>query len=82
MAPTPYKGFEISSASHQLFNDGEWTLRVVIIKHHDSRGETLTKLFLGNNTFTSQVEANFHSVEFGKKIVDGQYPEFNIIDLL
>ncbi len=77
-----YKDFELSSAPYQLAESDGWELRVVITKHHDSRGETLTKSFTGKNTFKSKEEAEAHAIEFGKQIIDGNFPEFTIEDLL
>jgi hypothetical protein len=82
MATIKYKGFEVSPASHQLRDSGEWTLDTVITKHHDSRGETLEKKYSGKNTFKTEAEANAHSIEFGKQIIDGKFPEFTTDYLL
>ena len=45
-----YKGYEIYPATQQLAETGEWTLRVSIVKHRDSLGESNDKLFDGSNT--------------------------------
>ena len=62
MATVKYKGFEISPATYQLADSGEWELRVVITKHHDSRGETLEQSFTGKNTFKFKEEAEANAI--------------------
>ncbi len=81
MESVQYKGYELSPAPYQLADSGEWELRVVVTKHHDSRGETLEKPFSGKSTFKTREEAEIHSVEFGRQIIDGKYPEFTLNDL-
>lgn len=82
MATIKYKGFEVSPAPYQLADSGEWTLDTVLTKHHDGRGETLTKKYSGKNTFKSEAEAKAHAIEFGKQIIDGKFPELTTDDLL
>ncbi len=73
--------FEIIPASQQLTDTGEWTLRVLIKKHHDYQDITNHQFFDGKNTFPSKVEADAHSIEFGKRIINGEQPGLNITDL-
>lgn len=82
MATVKYKGFEISPATYQLADSGEWELRVVITKHHDSRGETLEQSFTGKNTFKFKEEAEVNAIEFGKQIIDGKYSDLSVQGLL
>lgn len=82
MVTVEYKGFEVSPAPHQLAGSEDWTLGIVLTKHHDDRGETLTKKYSGKNTFKSRAEAEMHAIEFGRQIVDGKFPEFTTDDLL
>lgn len=76
-----YKGFVLSPASQQLSETEDWVLRITITKHHDSRGETLEKIYTGNNTFSSKAEAEVHSIEFGKQIIDGKFQDSSIDEL-
>lgn len=79
---TSYKGFELSPASEQLQDTGEWSVRVTITKHHDSRGETLEKQYSANNTFKKKDDAEHHSIEYGKEIIDGKHKNVSVKDLL
>ena len=76
-----YEGYVINSASQQLTEAGEWTLRVSITKHRDSQGVTNEKLFDTTNTFASKEEADAQSVKFGQKIIDGEVDNCNVNDL-
>ncbi len=81
MTTIDHEGFEISPATQQLADSGEWTLRVSIVKHRDPQGVTNQKFFDGKNTFQSKEEAEQRSIEFGKKIINGEQPGLNINDL-
>lgn len=73
-----YKGFEISPASQQLTETGEWTLRVSIVRHRDSEGVTNQQFFDAVNTFSTKAEAERESTKFGKKIIDGEVSGLSI----
>ena len=75
-----YKGFELSPAVEHLLDPGEWSTRILITKHHAH--EVKEKVFSASNTFKDKLEAEDHSIEFGKKIVDGHYKGATIADLL
>ena len=77
-----YKGFQISPIPHQQKDTGMWTLDVSLTRHHDGRGESLTKKFSGGNTYKTEAEARTHSVDFGKQVIDGKYPDITTEDLL
>ena len=74
-----YKGFEISTAVEQLIDSGEWTTRVLLTKHHDD--EIREKFCSASNTYKTKAEAERHSVEFGKQIIDGHYKNATVADL-
>ena len=76
-----YEGFEISSASLQLADSSDWTLRVSIVKHRDSQDVTNQQFFDTANTYPTKEEAEQHSIEFGKKIINGEVPNLNVNDL-
>ena len=77
-----YKGFELAAVPKQLSESAQWTLEVVITKHHDSRNETLTAPYSAANTFASKEEAENASLEFGAKIIDGSIPGLSVSSLL
>jgi hypothetical protein len=77
-----YKGFEVKASPYQLRDTGDWTVRVTITKHHDIRGETLEKQVTASNTFKSKVEAERHSIEYGKQVIDGKHVTVSVNDFL
>lgn len=81
MGHASYKGFEISPAPGQL-ESGQWSLYVVITKHHDSRGETLECPYSAANTFDTREEAERAALEFGMKVIDGLIPRLSVDKLL
>jgi hypothetical protein len=66
--PVGYKGFEIFPKPYQLAN-GEWAIRVHIMRRS------------AMNTFKSEREARAHCLEFARRIIDGEIPEFSLHDL-
>lgn len=81
MPTITYNGYELSPASEQLAESDEWSLRVSIVKHRDPQHITNQQFFSGANTFSTREEAEAHSIEFGKRIIDGQQPGLSIEDL-
>ncbi len=73
-----YAGYEVESSTQQLAKSGEWTLRVSITKHRDSQGVTNQRFYSAANTFLSREEADIESIEFGKKIIDGEVSDCDI----
>ncbi len=76
-----HEGYEVSPATMQRTDNGEWTLRVLITKHRDSKGVTNEKFFDGENTFKTKDEAEMKSIEFGKRIINGELSGFDVHDL-
>jgi len=74
-----YKGFELTACVEQLANSGAWTTRVLITKHLGN--ETREKFCSAANVFQDKTEAELHSIEFGKQIVDGSYRNATTADL-
>jgi hypothetical protein len=72
--PVGYKGFEIFPKPYQLAN-GEWAIRVHIMRR------SAMKPFWAENTFKSEREARAHCLEFARRIIDGEIPEFSLHDL-
>ena len=75
-----YKSFELRSAVEHLLDSGEWSTRVLITKHHAEGVKE--KFCVASNTFQDKPEAESHSIEFGKQIVDGYFLNATVADLL
>ncbi len=71
-----YKGFDISPASQQRTDSGEWTVRVCIT-NNTSTGVN-EWFFDAPKAFSGKDEAEKQSVIFGKKIVDGEVPGYSV----
>jgi len=82
MATVEYKGFELSPAPYQLTDTEKWEVRVVITRHHDSRGKTLEKTCTAENTCDTREEAEALAIDFGRKIIDGECPGLSVNELL
>lgn len=82
MSTVKYKDFELSPSPYQMKATGEWSVRVTITKHHDSRGETLEKQYSATTTYPERVDAERHAIEFGKRIIDGLQPGMSVDELL
>ena len=76
----PYKGFVLKSAPEHLRDSGHWSVRVLITKHHENGVKE--KFCSASNTFPDKAEAENHSIEFGKQVVDGRYQNATVADLL
>ncbi len=74
-----YRGFDLSAAIEQLADSSEWTTRVLITKHRGS--EVREKFCSASNAFKEKSQAEEHSIEFGKQIVDGLYQNTTVDDL-
>ena len=69
-----YKNYELKSASHQIPDSKEWTTSVYISIASDPQGNFQSLPFNANNRFKTKEEADFHSINYGKEIVDGLHP--------
>lgn len=74
-----YKGFILQAAVEQLRDSGRWTIRTLIARHHAN--EVKEKFVSASNTFPDKVEAERHSLEFAKKVVDGKCQNATTEDL-
>jgi len=71
-----HKGRKISPTPYKLNDTGEWNVHVTIITQQGN--EDIVQQFSAKNTYSLEEEAKFHSIEFGKQIVDGKYPEYKL----
>lgn len=74
-----YKGFELKPAVEQLRESGRWSTRALITKHHAN--EVKEKFVSAANTFVDKAEAEQHSLEFAKQVVDGKHQNSTVEDL-
>ncbi|AXS81593.1 CV_2116 domain-containing protein [Marinobacter sp. Arc7-DN-1] len=81
MNRTTYKAFELLPIPYQLADTNEWVVRVSIVRHHDARAESLEKTVSASKKVKSLGEAERLSLEFGKEVVDGKYPNISLDDL-
>ncbi|MDI1246042.1 MAG: HlyU family transcriptional regulator [Rhodoferax sp.] len=75
-----YKGFELKPAVEHLRESGLWSARALITKHNAN--EVRQKFVSAANTFSGKAEAEQHSLEFAKQVVDGNCQNATIEDLL
>lgn len=74
-----YNGYEIRAVPHQLADSGEWTVNIVILKHHSD--QVASRQFSASNTFKSRDEAVKHCFAFGRQIIDGKSEKCSVKDL-
>jgi len=66
-----YGDFEIRPAVSSAAEDPhQWEARVEIARRKDR----ITRLYDAERSFPTRREAEDHAVEFGKKIIDGNFP--------
>ena len=70
-----YKNYELESASIQLADTKKWTLDVTICNIRDKHDAITFHTFHGKNTFDTKEEAEIHSYNLGKEIIDGNHPD-------
>jgi hypothetical protein len=66
-----YQTFELTARPRHL-STGKWTTEVLI------RRNKVVKRFTGTHTFDTEDEAVIHSLDFGRKMIDGVAPELDI----
>lgn len=75
-----YKGFDISSASHQIGDSGKWTVDVVITAHKGD--QTIDRKFAAKNVLRpSKDEADRDALAMGRRIIDGEVAEVSMDDV-
>ncbi len=67
-----YKGFVIE-ADPELLETGQWSTFVEIHRHSGSR--VSSKVFRESPTYKTWEEAIIGCLEFGKLIIDGEFPD-------
>jgi hypothetical protein len=68
-----YKGFIIEAHPQQLVDTGWWTTYGQIYRHSGSR--TFSTDFYASPTYKTREEAIIGCLEFGKRIIDGEFPD-------
>lgn len=74
-----YKTYEIKPIPLQLEDSKEWTTAVCIAKNHG--GHLNERPYTASNTFKTKNEADKHSIEYGKQIIDGKCKGLSAEDL-
>lgn len=74
-----YKGYEIKAIPYQLADSDEWTVNIIISKHHYDR--VANRQFSASNTFKPRNEAVRHCLAFGQQIIDGKSEKCSVEDL-
>ena len=69
-----YKNYELKSASIQLAETKKWTLSITISNLKAKQSDVTFQTFNAKNTFDTKEEADVHSYNFGKEIIDGKHP--------
>ena len=67
-----YKGFMIYPAPRLSLDSGYWMIYLTISR------DKMEKSFSAPNSFTTKAQAAFHSIHYGKKIIDGEIDEHTI----
>jgi hypothetical protein len=67
-----YKGFVIE-ADPELLETGQWSTFVEIHRHSGSR--VSSRVFRESPTYETREEAVTGCLEFGKRIIDGEFPD-------
>ena len=74
-----YKGYRIDAVPYKLADSGEWTIDINISR--DTGNEVNIRHFSAGNRFKAEKEAINHCLNFGKKIIDGEYDHCTVLDL-
>jgi len=72
-----YKNFLIWAITYNLAKMEEWRAKVNIM---GKDGNTISP-FLLENTFKTEEDAFRHSLELGKRIIDGEIPNCHVEDI-
>jgi hypothetical protein len=72
-----YKDFIVWASPMQVAESGEWTLEVHIMRKN---GDAVKRYF-SKNTFQTEWEAVYHSVKYGKMIIDGKIAGCSITNI-
>ncbi len=80
MANIKYRGFIITPSPKKLAETGEWSINVLIKKHHET--EALNCPYSAEGTFPTKEEAERASSKFGIEIINGNVPGCSVAVLL
>jgi hypothetical protein len=73
---TSYKDYDLDAAPEKSYGKDEWMTSVHINKV--SSDGYKTKAFYCKEIFDTKEEANEHSLNLGKQIIDGTHPDHKI----
>jgi len=80
MAGIKYRGFIITPNSKQLPETGEWSINVLIKKHHES--ESVVCPYSLEQTLPTKREAERTSCRLGMDIINGRVPGCSVAVLI
>lgn len=69
-----YKGYIVKAKPYQLAESGQWTVNVIIGKHHG--GSYSEKPYYAKNAYPTEEGAIKHPLNFGRQIIDGEADVF------
>lgn len=75
-----YAGYVIDAKPVQRRDSGEWTVEITIEKHHGDRVEA-RPFSAGKPTFKTLEDAQRASIDFGKRIINGEFKGLSVTDL-
>ena len=81
MAAVEYKDFQLSPRPYQFRDTGDWLASVIIAKQPASRDQKREKRFFSNKVFNEKQEADRHSIQFGKEVIDGRHANLSVCNL-
>jgi hypothetical protein len=74
-----YKGYIIGASPYQLADSGEFTINISI--RRDTGSAVKKRRFHAANTFKTKKEAIDQCIDFGRRIIDGEYANCTVSDL-
>lgn len=79
MSKVHYKGYSIHPTPLQIKESEEWTMGLVISRHAGS-GVSERK-YTAADKFKTKDEATQYCLDFGRKIIDGELPDYTVAGL-
>ena len=74
--PTRYKDYDLDSSSAKSYGKEEWMTSIHVNKLSSDGYQT--KAFYCKEAFETKEEADDHSINLGKQIIDGTHPTLKL----
>lgn len=81
MGSIEYKDFQLLPRPYQFRDTGDWVVSVIISKQHVRRDEKREKRFFSKRVFNEKLDADRHSIQFGKEVIDGKHANLSVCNL-